>query len=163
MQPWRSLRAGGALLHFPAGEIEPDPAYYASAVQSLAGWSASIALFARQVPELTILPVAVSGVISLRALRSPLAQLYREGRRRSWVAATLQVMFTRWRDCEVTLRFGAPLAASPEGRRAGAGVDGCSAACVTAGRRGGPGRGVVNGSQTVTRRRITRLIVSLTS
>ena len=107
------LRAGGALLHFPAGEIEPDPAYYASALQSLADWSASIALFARQVPELTILPVAVSGVISLRALRSPLAQLYREGRRRSWVAATLQVMFTRWRDCEVMLRFGAPLAAGP--------------------------------------------------
>ena len=107
------LRAGGALLHFPAGAIEPDPAYYASALQSLADWSASIALFARQVPQLTILPVAVSGVISLRALRSPLAQLYREGRRRSWVAATLQVMFTRWRDCEVMLRFGAPLVAGP--------------------------------------------------
>ena len=108
------LRAGGALLHFPAGAIEPDPAYYASALQSLADWSASIALFARQVPELTILPVAVSGVISLRALRSPLAQLYGEGRRRSWVAATLQVMFTRWRDCEVTLRFGEPLQGDPD-------------------------------------------------
>ena len=108
------LRAGGALLNFPAGAIEPDPACYAGATHSLTNWSAaSIALFARQVPALTILPVAVSGVISLRALRSPLAQLYREGRRRSWVAATLQVMFTRWRDCEVLLRFGAPLTAGP--------------------------------------------------
>ncbi len=108
------LRAGGALLNFPAGAIEPDPAYYIGAAQTLTNWSMpGIALFARQVPGLTILPVAVSGVISLRALRSPLAQLYREGRRRSWVAATLQVMFTRWRDCEVTLRFGAPLTAGP--------------------------------------------------
>lgn len=108
------LRAGGALLNFPAGQIEPDPALYASAPGSLPDWStAGIELFARQVPELTILPVAVSGVISARALRTPLARLYREGRRRSWVAATLQVMFTRWRDCEVTLRFGPPLPAGP--------------------------------------------------
>lgn len=108
------LRAGGALLNFPAGRIEPDPAHYAGASQALAEWStAGIELFARRVPELTILPVAISGVISTRALRSLPARLYREGRRRSWVAATLQVMFTRWRDCEVTLRFGAPLAAGP--------------------------------------------------
>lgn len=108
------LRAGGALLHFPAGAIEPDPACYRSAPCSLRDWSfASIALFARQVPQLTILPVAVSGVISARALRSPPARLYREGRRRSWVAATLQVMFTRWRDCALVLRFGAPLPAGP--------------------------------------------------
>ena len=108
------LRAGGALLNFPAGRIEPDPAHYANAPDSLADWStAGIELFARQAPALTILPVAVSGVISTRALRSAPARLYREGRRRSWVAATLQVMFTRWRDCEVTLRFGAPLAAGP--------------------------------------------------
>ena len=109
--PGASARRRRAAALFRLVKIEPDPAYYASALQSLADWSASIALFARQVPLLTILPVAVSGVISLRALRSPLAQLYREGRRRSWVAATLQVMFTRWRDCEVMLRFGAPLQA----------------------------------------------------
>ena len=108
------LRGGGALLNFPAGRIEPDPAWYDSAPESLADWSAEgIELFARQVPALTILPVAVSGVISARALRSAPALFYREGRRRSWVAATLQVMFSRWRDSEVTLRFGDPLTASP--------------------------------------------------
>ena len=108
------LRGGGALLHFPAGRIEPDPAYYCCASHSLVDWSGSIALFTRQVPQLRVVPVAVSGVISLRALRSWPARLYREGRRRSWVAATLQVMFSRWRDCEVTLRFGAPLGAGPQ-------------------------------------------------
>lgn len=108
------LRGGGALLNFPAGRIEPDPAWYDSAPESLADWSAEgIELFARQVPALTILPVAVSGVISARALRSAPARIYREGRRRSWVAATLQVMFSRWRDSEVTLRFGDPLDARP--------------------------------------------------
>ena len=108
------LRSGGALFHFPAGRIEPDPAFYATAPASLADWSvASIELFARQAPDLTILPVAASGVLSARALRSAPARLYREGRRRSWVAATLQVMFAHWRDSEVTLRFGEPLPARP--------------------------------------------------
>lgn len=108
------LRAGRALFHFPAGRIEPDPAFYAAAPASLTDWSAAgIELFARQVPGLTILPVAVSGVLSTRALGSAPARLYREGRRRSWVAATLQVMFIRWRDSEVTLRCGEPLPARP--------------------------------------------------
>ncbi|MCY4526907.1 MAG: hypothetical protein OXB89_09900 [Anaerolineaceae bacterium] len=108
------LRGGGALLNFPAGRIEPDPAWYDNAPESLAAWSAEgIELFARQVPQLTVLPAAVSGVISARALRSAPARIYREGRRRSWVAATLQVMFSRWRDSEVTLRFGDPLVAGP--------------------------------------------------
>lgn len=110
----RHLHAGGALLNFPAGRIEPDPAFYSGAPASLTDWStAGIELFARRVPGLTILPVAVSGVLSTRALRSAPARLYREGRRRSWVAATLQVMFTRWRDSEVVLCCGEPLTARP--------------------------------------------------
>ncbi len=135
------LDAGGALLNFPAGRIEPDPAFYATAPASLTDWSAAgIELFARQVPGLTILPVAVSGVLSLRALGSAPARLYREGRRRSWVAATLQVMFTRWRDSEVTLRFGAPLPARPGvGAEALESMDILLRASLRAGQAGRPG------------------------
>ena len=45
------LRAGGALLTFPAGEIEPDPAALPGAVEALAGWSGSTRFFLRFVPD----------------------------------------------------------------------------------------------------------------
>lgn len=103
------LRAGGALMNFPGGQIEPDPALHPDAADSLKSWSDSIDLLARLVPELTVLPVAVSGVISPSALRSPLARLYRSDQQREWVAATLQVMLPRYRDTQVTVRFGQPI------------------------------------------------------
>ena len=103
------LRSGGALLNFPGGRIEPDPALHADAATSLSNWSDSIDLLARLAPDLTILPVVVSGVISRGALMHPLARLYRTSKQREWVAATLQVMFPRYRDTDVVVRFGKPL------------------------------------------------------
>jgi hypothetical protein len=66
-------------------------------------------MLARLVPDLTILPVAVSGVISRQALRHPLTRLYRTTKQREWVAATLQVMLPRYRDTRVVVRFGQPI------------------------------------------------------
>jgi hypothetical protein len=106
------LRSGGALLNFPGGQIEPDPALHSDAADSLAGWSDSIDLLARLVPNLAVLPVAVSGVISPAALRHPLARLYRTPRQREWVAATLQVMLPRYRDTAVAVHFGQPVIAA---------------------------------------------------
>jgi 1-acyl-sn-glycerol-3-phosphate acyltransferase len=103
------LRTGGALLNFPAGQIEADPALHPDADRSLARWSDSVELLARLVPDLTILPVAVSGVISRRALRHPLTRLYRTTKQREWVAATLQVMLPHYRDSRVVVRFGQPI------------------------------------------------------
>jgi 1-acyl-sn-glycerol-3-phosphate acyltransferase len=103
------LRAGGALLNFPGGHIEPDPALHPDAADGLANWTDSIDLLARLVPGLSILPVAVSGVISRTALNHPLARLYRTAKQREWVAATLQVMRTRYRDTQVVVRFGTPI------------------------------------------------------
>jgi 1-acyl-sn-glycerol-3-phosphate acyltransferase len=100
------LREGGALLNFPAGQIEADPALHPDADRSLARWSDSVDMLARLVPDLTILPVAVSGVISRQALRHPLTRLYRTTKQREWVAATLQVMLPRYRDTRVVVRFG---------------------------------------------------------
>lgn len=103
------LRSGGALLNFPAGQLEADPALHPDADSSLASWSDSVDMLARLVPGLTILPVAVSGVISRQALRHPLARLYRTAKQREWVAATLQVMLPRYRDSRVVVRFGQPI------------------------------------------------------
>ena len=76
------LRSGGALLTFPAGRIEPDPALDpAGAGASLAGWSRSVALFARLEPRTRVIPAVASGVTTAETLRHPLTLLYRSDKR----------------------------------------------------------------------------------
>ncbi|GAB4472620.1 MAG: 1-acyl-sn-glycerol-3-phosphate acyltransferase [Anaerolineae bacterium] len=106
------LRAGGAVLTFPAGRIDPDPAVAPGALDALATWSPSIALFARQVPQAVILPVLVSGVISAPALRHPITRLYRSKADREWAAATLQLLLPWYRRVTVSVAFGQPLRAA---------------------------------------------------
>jgi hypothetical protein len=86
------LRSGGALLTFPAGEIEPDPAVLPGAVQALDRWSVSSLLFLRFVPECTVVPIVVSGVLARPAQQFPISWL--RGRRadRERLAAMLQVL-----------------------------------------------------------------------
>ncbi len=106
----RHLRAGGSLLLYPRGEIEPDPALYPAAAQaSLARWSRSLTLFARHAPGLNIVPVAVGGLISRRALLNVIVRRYRDHDRRHFLAATFQMLFPRYRDPAVRLHFGEAL------------------------------------------------------
>ncbi len=106
----RHLRRGKSLLLFPRGEIERDPALALEpALASLADWSRSIEFFARQVPGLTIVPCAVGGVLSRRALRNPVVRRYRDQDKRHFLAATFQMMFPCYRDAVVSLHFGRPL------------------------------------------------------
>jgi hypothetical protein len=86
------LRSGGAVLTFPAGEIEPDPACMPGAIESLQSWSESIAVFARLVPATQIVIAVVSGVIWPASLSHPLTHLRRERKARERIAATLQVL-----------------------------------------------------------------------
>jgi len=86
------LRSGGALLTFPAGEIEPDPGVNPGAVAALDGWSQSAGLFARLVPEALVLPAVVRGVLSARMQRSPLALLRRDRADRERLGAMLQIL-----------------------------------------------------------------------
>jgi putative hemolysin len=111
------LRQGGALLTFPAGTIEPDPAIRGAAL-SEADWSSSIDLLARAVPGLAIIPAAVGGVISPKALRHPLSRWFDCQTDREWAAATLQVLFARYRDTHTRLVLGAPIEASKIARGA---------------------------------------------
>ena len=77
----RHLRGGGSILLFPRGEIETDPALdLDAALDSLAGWTRSIDLFARQAPGLTIVPAAVAGsAVAARPAESAGAALPRRG------------------------------------------------------------------------------------
>ena len=96
----RHLRGGGAVLTFPGGRIEPDPAVLPGAVEALDHWSSSADLFARLTPGLAVVPVVVSGVISPSALRNPLTHLRRRRRDREWLAATLQVLIPALRNVD---------------------------------------------------------------
>ncbi|MFN8501084.1 1-acyl-sn-glycerol-3-phosphate acyltransferase [Kouleothrix sp.] len=104
----RHLRAGGALLTFPGGRIEPDPAVLPGAAAALEDWSASIAVFARLVPGLVVAPAVVSGVLSSAALRHPLAYL-RGRQHQQLLAATLQIVFPSLQRGTVRVAFGRPI------------------------------------------------------
>lgn len=115
-----ALRAGQAVLTFPAGEIEPDPAVLPGAVQSLETWSESFAVFARLAPETQILPAIVSGVLSPAAQRNPLTRLRRTRQGRERMAAMFQVMLPFYQGVDVRIALGQPrpardlLAACPD-------------------------------------------------
>jgi hypothetical protein len=109
----RHLRGGGAVLTFPGGRIEPDPAVLPGAVEALDSWSSSADLFARLTPGLAVVPVAVSGVISPSALRNPLTHLRRRRCDREWLAATFQLLVPALRDVEARVEFGCPIYAEP--------------------------------------------------
>jgi len=111
----RHLRGGGAVLTFPGGRIEPDPAVLPGAVEALGRWSSSADLFARLAPDLAVVPVVVSGVISPRALRIPRTHLRRRKRDREWLAATLQMLTPTLRDVDARVEFGRPIHAGARG------------------------------------------------
>ena len=105
----RHLRGGGTVLTFPGGKIEPDPAVLPGAIETLDRWSASVDLFARLVPDLVVVPVIVSGVISPTALRNPLTFLRRRKEDREWLAATIQMMMPALRNVTTRIAFGRPV------------------------------------------------------
>lgn len=107
------LRSGGAVLTFPAGTIEPDPALrLGDALASLATWGNGVELLARLVPGTAVLPVAVAGVISQRMLLNPPARWRATAPDRELAAATLQVLF-RDRSIRPVLSAGEPLVGTP--------------------------------------------------
>lgn len=106
----RQLKAGKSLLLYPRGEIEADPGLYLeAALETLPQWSRSVELLARHVPDLVIVPFAVGGVISRKALRNPIVRRYRDRDKRHFLAATFQMLFPAYRDPVISLRFGRAL------------------------------------------------------
>jgi hypothetical protein len=85
------LKQGGALLLFPRGIWEPDPAVCPGARAHLARWSNSIGHFLSRVPDTRLAPVFVSGVISRQAARSALVQLGKSWRKRSEIMSILSL------------------------------------------------------------------------
>ncbi len=125
------LRSGGAVLTFPAGSIEPDPLLrLGDALTSLATWGNGVELLARLVPGAAVLPVAVSGVISQRMLRSPLARRRATSADRELAAATLQVLLHD-RSINPVLSAGEPLRGTPGTGELRAAMAGLLHDCIT--------------------------------
>lgn len=108
----RHLRGGGMLLTYPAGAIEPDPLHFADALPWVDRWSESIALFVRQVPGLTVVPVIVGGVFDPTFLQHPLVRLQRGTQAQRWLAATLQFARPVRQAVQPRVVFGQPLQAT---------------------------------------------------
>jgi 1-acyl-sn-glycerol-3-phosphate acyltransferase len=106
----RRLRAGEAVLLFPAGGLEPDPANApADAMASLASWSRSIELIARLAPNAAIVPALVSGAVSRGAYAHPFARHRTVTKERQRLASLLQLAFPALQHERVAVRFGAAL------------------------------------------------------
>lgn len=68
----RHLKNDGAILIFPRGSIEADPAWMPRPEAEIDHWSRSLEIFLKYVPQTQVLVTIVSGVISKRAMRHPI-------------------------------------------------------------------------------------------
>lgn len=91
-QSIRHLRSGGALLIFPGGNIEPDPAVLPGMREALERWSSSIEIMIRSVPDTKVVVSMVSGVLDRSSMRHPLVYLKKTLRDRQKVAEALQTI-----------------------------------------------------------------------
>jgi hypothetical protein len=88
----RLLEEGHAVLIFPSGGIDPDPATLTGAPYSLKNWSASLEIMLRKAPQTQVLVTIVSGVLNHHFVRSPLVWLRKNRRDRQRVAEFLQII-----------------------------------------------------------------------
>ncbi len=86
------LNQGGILLLFARGEVEPDPACFAGAVESIEKWSPSIEIMLRKSPLTSVQILSVSGAILPRFAFHPLTRLRRRPETRQKLAEFLQAI-----------------------------------------------------------------------
>lgn len=86
------LKDGGAVLIFPSGRIDPDPALQPDAANDFGRWSHSVELMLQQVPQTQVLLTVVSDVLSARWRWSPLVRLMGDELKQRTVAEFLQVV-----------------------------------------------------------------------
>lgn len=109
------LNRGGALLHFAAGNIEPDPAFCAND-ELLRPWQTGTGLLARACLARggQVRAALVSGVHSAGLKRSRLVRLA-EARGVTTLAGLLQIAFSRWVHVALRVHLGPALEAESLG------------------------------------------------
>jgi 1-acyl-sn-glycerol-3-phosphate acyltransferase len=112
----RHLKAGGALMIFPTGKLDPDPACLPGAAEALAEWSDSLEIFLRRAPETIVIPTIVSGVFAPSTLRNPLTRLRKEFWMQQRIAEYIQVIqmmfFNKKFGLKPRVTFGEPVRAA---------------------------------------------------
>lgn len=91
----QSLKDGQAVIIFPSGGLEPEPALMPGATAALNEWSASVGIFLSKVPETRLLPMLISQTLSSKAWHSWLASLPRTQKRQHQAAMGWQFLKQR--------------------------------------------------------------------
>jgi hypothetical protein len=87
----RHLHAGGVLLVYPSGNLDPDPACMPGALQSVEAWSASLELLMRSEPAARLQVAISSGLVDPNYLHHPLVRMQKDSHWSQIVAEILQV------------------------------------------------------------------------
>jgi hypothetical protein len=106
------FEAGGMLLQFGSGLIEPDPALFPVDDAVFERWSPSIEVFMRKVPQLQIVPTIASNVLLKRFAQHPLTRLRKTGMDQRRLAEFMQIiqqlLFPKSVDARPCISFGKP-------------------------------------------------------
>jgi hypothetical protein len=86
------LNQGGVLLLFARGEVEPDPACFSGAVESIEKWSPSLEIMLQKSPATSVQILSVSGAILPRFAFHPLTRLRRRPETRQKLAEFMQAI-----------------------------------------------------------------------
>ena len=92
---WKAIQrlgAGGAVLMFPSGGLDPDPSCMPGAADDLDLWTPTVEVILRRVPATRLVPAVVSGVLLPRYVRHPLTRVRRKRRDRQRISEYLQVI-----------------------------------------------------------------------
>ena len=112
----RHMETGGSVLIMPGGHVEPDPAILPGAREDLGGWSPSLELLLRRVPESRLQVTIISGVLEPRWLRHPLVRRRRGNREKQLLAEFLmiirQALLRRREPLVPDVTFGQPVTAA---------------------------------------------------
>ena len=87
----RHLKAGGALLIFARGGIEPDPDSMPEPDIEFNHWSRSLEIFLHHVPQTRVLVTMASGVIARSSMSNPLTRLRKNRPDRQRIAFLTQI------------------------------------------------------------------------
>lgn len=88
----RHLQQGGAVLIFPGGGIDPDPAIQPGAADELDKWSGSLDVMLKHVPAAQVQPTIASGVLAPEVARSFWLRVFKGTRQRRAMTEFIQVM-----------------------------------------------------------------------
>jgi hypothetical protein len=88
----RHLKSGGSILLFAHGDIDPDPGFMPVSNEDLNGWSRSLEIFLRTVPETSVVISIVSRVIDPSCMRHPITWLRHARTDRQRLAMMIQII-----------------------------------------------------------------------